>query len=65
MLVSADPGCDWSAASNSSWITITSERRGSGSGSVSYTVATRAGGLFTRGGKITIRGQAISIRQTR
>jgi glucose/sorbosone dehydrogenase/BACON domain-containing protein len=65
VLVSADPGCDWSAVSNSSWITITSERRGSGSGSVSYTVATRAGGLFTRGGKITIRGQAISIRQTR
>jgi glucose/arabinose dehydrogenase len=65
VLVSADQGCDWSAVSNSSWITITSEPRGSGSGSVSYTVATRAGGLFTRGGKITIRGQAISIRQTR
>jgi hypothetical protein len=63
--VSAEPGCEWGAESSSSWITITSEPRGSGSGAVSYTVAARPGRLGIRGGRITIRGQSISIRQVR
>jgi glucose/arabinose dehydrogenase len=63
--IGADPGCEWAAVSSSSWITITSEPRGSGSGAVSYTVAPRPGRLGIRGGRITIRGQSISIRQMR
>jgi glucose/arabinose dehydrogenase len=63
--VSADDGCEWRAASNSSWIRITSEATGSGSGTVTYSIVLRSGGLGTRGGKITIGRQSISIRQTR
>ena len=63
--VTADPGCDWTAVSNSSWISITGGASGSGSGAVTYVVAHREGRLGTRGGRITIGGQNMSIRQSR
>ena len=63
--VSADDGCDWRAVSNSSWIRITGEATGSGTATVTYEVVQRGGGLGTRGGKITIGGQTVSIRQAR
>ena len=46
--VTADPGCDWTAVSNSSWISITGGASGSGSGAVTYIVAQREGRLGTR-----------------
>ena len=55
--VTADSGCDWKAASNSSWISITGEATGSGNGAVTYIVAQREGRLGTRGGRITIAGR--------
>ena len=63
--VTADPGCDWTAVSHSSWISITGGASGSGSGAVTYIVAQREGRLGTRGGRITIGGQSVSIRQSR
>ena len=65
LTVTADPGCDWTAVSNSSWISITGGVSGSGSGAVTYIVAQREGRLGTRGGRITIGGQIIPIRQSR
>ncbi|MFA6291899.1 MAG: BACON domain-containing carbohydrate-binding protein, partial [Victivallales bacterium] len=41
--VSTTPGCAWTAASGVSWITITSGASGTGSGSVSYSVAANTG----------------------
>ena len=63
--VTADPGCDWTAVSNSSWISITGGVSGSGSGAVTYIVAQREGRLGTRGGRITIGSQSVSVRQSR
>ena len=60
--VSAGTGCGWTAASNASWITITGGSSGSGSGTVSYSVA---GNTATAGrtGTMTIAGQTFTITQ--
>ncbi len=63
--VITDFGCEWQAVSRASWISIASGPTGSGNGTVTYVVSTRPGGLGTRGGRITIGNQSISIRQTR
>jgi hypothetical protein len=53
--------CSWTAASNDSWITITSGSSGSGNGTVGYSVAANNG--FSRTGTITIGGQTFIITQ--
>ena len=53
--------CSWTAASNDSWITITSGSSGSGNGTVGYSVAANNG--FARTGTITIGGQTFTLTQ--
>lgn len=59
--VSTSTGCQWTAASNVGWMTITSGGSGTGGGSVAYTVASNIGAL--RVGTLTIAGQAFTVTQ--
>ena len=60
--VSTNSGCGWTAASNASWITITSGASGNGSGSVEFNVANNTGGA--RSGTLTIAGQTFTVNQS-
>ncbi|MCR4320150.1 MAG: hypothetical protein NUV74_07440 [Candidatus Brocadiaceae bacterium] len=61
--VTASSGsCSWTAASNASWITITSGSIGAGNGTVSYSVSANAG-TSTRTGTMTIAGQTFIVTQ--
>jgi Zn-dependent metalloprotease len=59
--VTTSAGCNWTAASNNSFITITSGASGSGSGTVSYSVA--ANTSTARNGSLTIAGLTHSVSQ--
>ena len=60
--VTTTAGCNWTAVSNNSFITITSGASGSGSGTVNYSVA--ANTVFTsRSGSMTIAGLTHSVSQ--
>jgi hypothetical protein len=59
--VTAPTGCNWTAVSNASWITVTSGASGSGNGTVNYSVAVNTGD--TRNGTITIAGQTFTVFQ--
>jgi hypothetical protein len=59
--VTATSGCSWSATSNDSWITITGGSSGTGSGTVSYSVAQNTSGART--GTMTIAGQIVTVNQ--
>ena len=59
--VTAGTGCDWTAVSPVSWITITSGDRGSGSGTVGYAVAASTN---SRSAKLTIAGQPFTVTQS-
>jgi hypothetical protein len=54
--------CIWSAVSNATWITITSQNSGIGPGTLTYSVAPNTGGS-TRKGTVKIAGQTFSIKQ--
>ena len=54
--------CDWTAASNASWISITAGSSGRGSGSVSYSVAANTSSS-SRTGTLTIAGQTHTVTQ--
>ena len=56
-------GCSWSAASNASWITITSGASGAGNGSVNYSVAGYDVLNGDRQGTITVAGRTVTIEQ--
>ena len=58
--VTALTGCSWTAASNASWITVTSASSGSGNETVSYKVAATT---ESRTGTLTIAGQTIVVTQ--
>jgi hypothetical protein len=60
--VTAPPGCTWTAASNSSWVSVTSGGQGSGNGSVAYSVA-RNLDVAGRTGTVTVAGRSFTIRQ--
>jgi uncharacterized protein (TIGR03437 family) len=60
--VTALAGCAWTAASNNSWITVTSGRSGVGGGTVSYSVAANNSSI-PRTGTMTIAGQTFTITQ--
>ena len=60
--VTTAAGCNWTAASNSSFIAITSGASGSGSGTVSYSVAAN-GSTASRSGSLTIAGLTHSVSQ--
>ncbi|MES0337002.1 MAG: BACON domain-containing carbohydrate-binding protein [Candidatus Magnetobacterium sp. LHC-1] len=57
----ADSGCAWSAASNADWIALTSASSGSGSATISYTVAQNSGA--SRSGTMSISGQMFTVTQ--
>jgi sugar lactone lactonase YvrE len=59
--VTAPGGCAWTAASNASFLSVTSGASGSGSGSVRYSVAPNPGA--SRTGTLTIAGQTFSVTQ--
>ena len=54
--------CAWTAASNDSWLAITSGASGTGSGTVAYSVAANATGS-ARNGTLTVAGSTVTIRQ--
>jgi hypothetical protein len=58
--VTTSMGCSWTAASNASWITVTSASSGSGSGTVNYKVAATP---KSRSGTLTIAGQTVVVTQ--
>jgi Zn-dependent metalloprotease len=60
--VTTSAGCNWTAASNSSFITVTSGASGSGNGTVNYSVAANTGSL-SRNGSLTIAGLTHSVTQ--
>ena len=59
--VTAGGGCGWTAASNDTWITLTSGGSGSGNGTVAFTVAANAGAA--RAGTVRIAGQSFTVNQ--
>ncbi len=59
--VTTTAGCNWTAASNNSFITITSGASGSGNGTVNYSVA--ANTSLARNGSLTIAGLTHSVSQ--
>jgi len=54
-------GCNWTASSNASWLSITSGSSGEGNGKVRYTAAANSGPQRT--GTITAGGEAFTVRQ--
>ena len=62
--VTADPGCTWTASSNSPWITVTGAT-GTGTGTVDYTVAQYVGKPKKRTGTMTVAGRIVTIQQSR
>gem|GEM_PF-1069092 len=62
MSVSAPSGCDWTATSNDSWITITSGSSGSGNGTVNYSVSLNSS-AGSRTGTMTIAGNTFTVTQ--
>ncbi len=59
--VNAPPGCNWSASTATSFLTITAGATGSGVGTVSFSVAVNSGS--GRSGSLTIAGQQVSLTQ--
>ena len=59
--VTVQSGCSWIAASNASWIAVTSAKTGTGSGTLAYTVASNSGAA--RSGTITVAGLAFTVNQ--
>lgn len=60
--VTALTGCGWTAASNDSWITVTSGSSGNGNGTVQYSVAANPGASL-RTGTMTIAGSTFTVIQ--
>jgi serine protease AprX len=60
--VTASSECVWNAQSNVNWITITSDNSGSGNGTVTYTVASKAAGP-ARKGTINVAGKVFTVKQ--
>jgi hypothetical protein len=59
--VGTEVGCAWDARSEASWITLTSGAQGSGSGTVTFTVAAHTGPLRT--GTLFIAGETFTVTQ--
>jgi Zn-dependent metalloprotease len=60
--VTTQAGCNWTAVSNDSFITITSGASGSGSGTVNYSVAANTAST-SRNGSMTIAGLNFGVSQ--
>src|SRR5205823_5247922 len=66
--VTTQSSCNWTAASNSPFLTITGGSSGTGTGTVSYSAATNAGAAnqvtADRSGTLTIAAQTYSVFQS-
>ena len=60
--VTAPDGCEWTATSQASWITITAGSTGTGNGQVKYLVAVNAT-LANRVSTLTVASQTVTITQ--
>ncbi len=60
--VSSTGSCAWTAASNASWLTVTSGSSGAGSGTVGFNVAANTGAA-QRTGTLTIAGRTFTVTQ--
>ncbi len=60
--VTTNAGCAWTASSSDTWITINAGSSGSGTGSVSYTVAANTG-VSSRTSSMTIAGLTFKVTQ--
>lgn len=60
--VTTQSSCAWTATSNASFITITANNSGTGSGTVNYTVAANNG--VARTGTLQIAGQTFTVAQS-
>lgn len=60
--VVASEECIWNAASDVNWVTITSDNGGVGSGTLTFSVASKLAGP-ARKGTITINGKVFTIKQ--
>lgn len=63
--VTVAAGCNWTATTGETWITVTGGASGGGPGTVSYSVAPYSGRQGTRNGRITIAGQVFTVKQSR
>jgi len=59
----SDSACAWTAASNASWIDVTAGSAGTGTGTVSYSIAVN-NMLAARTGTLAIAGQTFTITQS-
>jgi hypothetical protein len=60
-VVTAPDGCQWTASSSVTWISVVSGSQGNGSGTVVLSVAANSGPA--RSGVVTVGGQVIAINQ--
>jgi hypothetical protein len=61
--VSSQSGCTWTAVSNVSWLVITSNSSGTGSGTVNYSVDANSS-ASSRKGTMTVSGQTFTVTQS-
>jgi hypothetical protein len=61
VVVTATPGCAWTAGSNATWITGVTPASGTGSGTVKFSVAANNGDLRT--GTLTIAGKTFTVSE--
>jgi hypothetical protein len=59
--ITANPGCAWTAASTASWVTIAGVGAGTGSGTVTYQVASNSGAA--RSGSITVADLSFTVEE--
>jgi hypothetical protein len=59
--ISTGSGCNWTAASNSDWLSITAGSSGTGNGSVTFSAERNRGSA--RRGTLTVAGQTVTIMQ--
>ncbi len=63
VMVTATPGCSWSATPTAPWISITSGSSGNGNGMVGYLLSSNLSTL-TRTGAVSVAGQTLTVVQT-
>jgi all-beta uncharacterized protein/BACON domain-containing protein len=59
--VTAESSCEWSASTDSTWISLTGRTSGTGNGTVTFGVASNTGPA--RSGTLTIAGQTVTVNQ--
>jgi hypothetical protein len=63
--VEAPAGCPWTASNDETWITLTGATGGNGNGTVTYSVASYTGKQGVRNGRLTVAGQAFTVKQSK